>query len=140
VIYAEEARWNFLRSHGSLKSDDGGKIHEKIDPKGLTRCLHPPYSPDLSLCDFEFFGMAKEKMKDQEFRTVQDILRLVTETWNDLTFEDVQSVFHEWQIRPNWVMENGGDYNFQSSKKNGNLLSKHSQGILSARLFGHHVN
>jgi hypothetical protein len=25
-------------------------------------------------------------------------------------FEDVQSVFREWQIRLNWVMENGGEY------------------------------
>jgi hypothetical protein len=43
--------------------------------------------------------MTKEKMKDREFRTIQDILRHLTEIWNDLTFEDIQSVFREWQIR-----------------------------------------
>jgi hypothetical protein len=54
--------------------------------------------------------MAKEKMKDHKFHTVQDSLRCLTEIWNDLTFEDVRSVFREWQIRLNSVMENGGEY------------------------------
>jgi hypothetical protein len=39
--------------------------------------------------------MAKGKMKDREFHAVQNIRRRLTEIWNDLTFEDVQSVFRE---------------------------------------------
>jgi hypothetical protein len=57
--------------------------------------------------------MAKEKMKDREFRTVQGILRHLTGRWNDLTFEDIQFVFPEWQIRPNCVIENGEEYCFE---------------------------
>jgi hypothetical protein len=93
--------------HCHSKSHDGGKIQEKFDRKDLVRCPHPPYSPDLSLCNFESLEMAKEQIKDRECRTVQDILRCLTEICNDLTFEDVQFVFREWQIRLNWVMENG---------------------------------
>jgi hypothetical protein len=90
------------------KSHDGGKIQETFDRKGLIRRHHPPYSPDLSPCNFRFFGIAKEKARDHEFRTIQDILRRLREIWNDLTFEDVQFVFHERQSRLNWVMEKGG--------------------------------
>jgi hypothetical protein len=128
-----------LRTLRSLKSHDGGKIQEKLDRKSFGGCPHPSYSPDLSPCDFWFFGMAKEKMKDHEFRTVQDILRRLTEIWNNFTFEDVQSRFGEWQIRLTWVMENGEEYDFEYNQKNGNLLNRRSQGILSARLFGHPV-
>jgi hypothetical protein len=78
--------------------------------------------------------MAKEKMKHREFRTIQDIIRRLTEIWNDLTFEDVQSVFRTWQIRLNWVTENSRKHYFESGKKNGNLLNQHFQGILSARV------
>jgi hypothetical protein len=53
--------------HRHSKSHDGGKIQEKFCRKGLMHCPHPPDSPDLSPCDFWFFGMAKEKMKDREF-------------------------------------------------------------------------
>jgi hypothetical protein len=86
-----------------------------------------------------FFGMAKGTMRDREFQTVQDILGRLTEIWNDLIFEDVQSVFLEWQIGLNWVIENGGEYYSEQSKKNENLLWRHSEGILSARLIWHPV-
>jgi hypothetical protein len=61
------------------KSHDGVKIQGKFDIKGLVRAPHPLYSPDLSPCDFWFFGMAKGKMKDREFHTVQEIRRRLTE-------------------------------------------------------------
>jgi hypothetical protein len=54
--------------------------------------------------------MAKGKMKNREFHTIQDLRRRLTEIWNDLTFEDVQSVFLEWKIQLTWVTENGGEY------------------------------
>jgi hypothetical protein len=54
----------------------------------------------------------KKKIKSREFRTVQDIPLRLAEIWNDLTFEDVQSVFREWQIRLNGVIENDGEYYF----------------------------
>jgi hypothetical protein len=121
------------------KSHDDGKIQGKLDMKGLVRAPHPPYSPDLSPWDFSFFGMAKGRMNDREFHTVQNIRSCLTEIWNGLTFEDVQSVFLEWKMRSNWVIENGGEYYSESSKRNGDLLGTHSQGILSARLSGHHI-
>jgi hypothetical protein len=39
------------------ESHDGGKIQEKFDQKGPVHCPHPPYSPNLNLCDFWFFGI-----------------------------------------------------------------------------------
>jgi hypothetical protein len=54
--------------------------------------------------------MAKGEMKYREFNTVQDIRSQLREIWTRLTFEDVESVFLEWKIRLNWVIENGGEY------------------------------
>jgi hypothetical protein len=50
--------------------------------------------------------MAKGKMKDRTLHTVQDILGHLTEIWNDLIFEDVQSAFSVSQIRLNCVIKN----------------------------------
>jgi hypothetical protein len=102
-----EETCDFLSAHEPPKSHDGEK---KFETKGLVRSPHPSYSPDRSPCDFWFFGMTKGKMKDRKFRTVQGLLGRLTEIWNDLTFEDVQSVFHEWQLRLNWVIQNSGEY------------------------------
>jgi hypothetical protein len=50
-----------------LKSYDGRKIQEKFDMKGLVHSFHPPYSPELSPCDFWFSGMAKDKREIGNF-------------------------------------------------------------------------
>jgi hypothetical protein len=63
----------------NLKSHDGCKIQEKFDTKGLICFHHPLYSPDLSPCDFCFFGMAKRKMRDREFDTFHDLFGRLTE-------------------------------------------------------------
>jgi hypothetical protein len=113
----EKMRYKWRKQGGTFyvhmdhsKSHDGAKIQSKFDIKGLVRSPHPPYSPDLSPCDFWFFGMAKGEMKDREFYTVQDIRSQLAEIWTRLTFEDVQSVFLAMKIRLNWVTENGGVY------------------------------
>jgi hypothetical protein len=101
---------DFLRAHGPFKSHNGATIQVKCDIKGVVRSPHPPYSPDLSPCDFWFFGMAKREMKDWEFDTVEDICRRLTEIRNGLNFKHAQSIFLAWKIRLNWVIENGGKY------------------------------
>jgi hypothetical protein len=38
-------------------------------------------------------------MKDREFHSHDDIEEAITVAWNDLTFEDVQSIFYDWMGR-----------------------------------------
>jgi hypothetical protein len=83
---------------------------EKISDARLRRLSRSPYSPDLSPCDFWLFGMMKEKMKNCELETVEDILRAVTDIWEDLTFIDVQCVFFNLMNCLQWVIEQEGDY------------------------------
>ena len=43
-------------------------------------CLeHPPYSPDLSPCDFHIFGPLKKAMKGRKFKSDGEVQRMVTE-------------------------------------------------------------
>jgi hypothetical protein len=63
----------------------------------------------------------------------------LAEIWNDLTFEGIQSVLLKGQIRLNLVTGNGGEYYSELSDKTESLFGRHSQGILSARLFGQPV-
>jgi histone-lysine N-methyltransferase SETMAR len=41
---------------------NGTKITEKFEKRHIARAPHPPYSPDLSPCDFWSFGILKQKM------------------------------------------------------------------------------
>jgi histone-lysine N-methyltransferase SETMAR len=94
----------------NLKCRDAKKITGKLQKKHITRAPHPPYSPDLSPCDFWFFGMVKQKIKDREFCSAQEIVRNLSDDWSDLTLEDIQRVFLEWMDRLTLVIENDAEY------------------------------
>jgi histone-lysine N-methyltransferase SETMAR len=76
----------------------------------LGRAEHPPYSSDLSPCDFWLFGILKEKLKDRQSRGVQPLHQVITDLWDELTLEDVQAVFLEWMNHLSWAIESKGEY------------------------------
>jgi hypothetical protein len=49
-------------------------------------------------------------MKDRDFHSQDEIEEAITVAWNDLTFEDVQSVFYDWMRRLVWVIEHEREY------------------------------
>jgi histone-lysine N-methyltransferase SETMAR len=89
---------------------NGAKITDKLEKRDIARVPHPPYSPDLSSYDFWFFEILKQKMKERAFQSEEQILAAMTESWNELTFEDIQRVFHNWTERLIWVIANSGEY------------------------------
>jgi histone-lysine N-methyltransferase SETMAR len=91
------------------KCHNAKKTTGKLQKKHITRAPHSRYSPDMSPCDFWFFGMVKQKIKDREFCSAQDILRSLSDAWTDFTFEDIKRVFLEWMDRLTWVTENDGE-------------------------------
>jgi hypothetical protein len=86
------------------------KVVSKFDKHRIARLLHPPYSPYLSPCDFWLFGLLKGTLKDREFHSHDEIEEAIMMAWNDLTFNEVQSVFYNWTNRLRWVSEKGGEY------------------------------
>jgi hypothetical protein len=68
---------------------NGAKITEKLEKWHITGASHPLYSPYLSPRDFWSFGILKQKMKERDFQSEGQILAAITESWNELTFEDI---------------------------------------------------
>jgi hypothetical protein len=89
---------------------NGAKITSEFQKHHLARMPHPPDSPDINPCDFRLFGMLKGILKDREFVSSEEIEVAIADLWNDLTSDDVQSVFRHWMSRFTWVIENGGEY------------------------------
>jgi hypothetical protein len=54
------------------------------------------------------FGFLTEKLQKQELSTSDEIIEAFTTRWNDLTFEELQSVSSEWIQPITWVIEHGG--------------------------------
>jgi hypothetical protein len=108
--------WNFRRMPlatfwvymDNSMCHNGSKVMSKFDKNHIARLPHPHYSQDLNPCGFWLFGMLKGILKDREFHSDDEIEEAMTMAWNDLTFDEVQSVFHIWMNRFRWFIENGG--------------------------------
>jgi hypothetical protein len=89
----------FLVHTDDSMGHNGSKVVSKFDNHHTARLPHPPYSPDLNPCDFWLFGMLKGILKDGEFHSHDEIEEAITMAWNNLRFDEVQSVFHNWMNR-----------------------------------------
>jgi uncharacterized protein YjgD (DUF1641 family) len=53
--------------------------------------------------------MLKGVLKDREFNSSDEIEKVITKVWDELTFEEVQSVLHNWMGLLIYVIENEGE-------------------------------
>jgi histone-lysine N-methyltransferase SETMAR len=71
---------------------------------------HPPYSPDLSPCDFDLITKMKEPFRGIRFRTVPEILQSVDRSIRTINTtgaaKGILRLPHRWQR----VVHNVGDY------------------------------
>jgi len=74
-------------------------VNEFLDKKGISVVPQPPYSPDLSSCDFFLFPKLKFHLKDRHFGTVDNIQKVVTDQLRAILHEDFQHCYREWEQR-----------------------------------------
>jgi hypothetical protein len=104
VLPFTKEKLRFRRNHPGAAFSvhmDNSRCHNgrmataKFDRRRLGRAGYPPYSLDLSSCDFWLFSFLKKKLKDRQLCAVQSLHQAITELLDELTFEDVQVVFLE---------------------------------------------
>ena len=76
----------------------------------ITTMDHPAYSSDLAPCDFYLFPKVKNIMRGEHFVDVDTIKRETTKLLKELTKEDTQHCFQEWEKRWTKCILSGGEY------------------------------
>jgi hypothetical protein len=54
--------------------------------------------------------MLKGVLKDREFNPGAEIEEAMTKVWDEFTFDELQSVFHNWVNRLALVIKNGKEH------------------------------
>jgi hypothetical protein len=54
--------------------------------------------------------MVKGVLKDREFHSGDESEEVIAKVWDELTFDEVQSIFHNWMSHLAWVTENRREY------------------------------
>ena len=100
----------------SLKVHDNAPVHravvvqEFLARKQVCVLHHPPYSPDLSLCDYFLFPKLKLPLIGRLFEDVQDIQAAVTSSLRAVPQEDVQRSFQSLLDRVTCCIDAEGMY------------------------------
>jgi len=65
--------------------------------KGIPVVPKPPYSPDLSPCDFFLFPKLKFHLKGCHFGTLENIKKAVTDQLKAIPVSDNRRCYEEWE-------------------------------------------
>jgi hypothetical protein len=87
--------FSFLSHMDSSACHDGHKITDQLTVADIARAPHPPYSPDLSSCNFWFYGFLKESMKGMELPADDQSVEAITTIWRGVIFDTLQFMFQE---------------------------------------------
>jgi len=89
--YSAPGSWFLL--HGNAPVHRAVAVQEFLTRKQVCVLHHPPYSPDLSPCDYFLFLKLKLPLKWRLFEDVQDIQAAVTSILRAIQQEDVLRSF-----------------------------------------------
>lgn len=96
--------WDNARPHKA------GIVKEYLDTKNVFVLDHPPYSPDLSPCDFWLFSRTKNNLSGGVYETRTDLGRALYHTLSAIPKEDFEKCFESWRNRLRRCIQAGGDY------------------------------
>ncbi len=97
--------WRNRTQQPYLLHDDNASCHTSTGTvnyqaaNGIVRVPHPPYSPDLALCDFFLFSYLKRQIRGLEFATLQELTTHVDDLIGQITRQQWKDVFKDWKHR-----------------------------------------
>jgi histone-lysine N-methyltransferase SETMAR len=101
---------------GLILHDDNATPHrawitnEFLTENHVESYPNPPYSPDLSPCDFFLFPKLKNQLRGIQFDDDNAMLTALEQAIDSLTKEDFQNCFEEWFIRMHKCIDAEGQY------------------------------
>ena len=97
---------------------------EFLAKKGIPVVPQPPYSPDLSPCDFFLFPKLKFHVKGRHFGTVEYIEKAVTDQLKAIPVSDYKRCYEKWEQRLRRCVASQGNY-FEGDKLDLKFKSKY---------------
>ena len=96
--------------HDNAPAHKSAAVQEYLKESGLNVLDHPPYSPDLSPCDFRLFPKLKEMLAGYHFESCCGIGSAVYQCLQHIPKEDYRAAFQKWVDRCKMCVEADGAY------------------------------
>ena len=96
--------------HDNAPAHKALSVKQFLTKNSVTQLLHPPYSPDLTPCDFFLFPRMKKVLKGKSFADVEEVKRKMTEALKGITLQEFQDCFEKWKTRLDRCSASNGQY------------------------------
>ena len=96
--------------HDNAPAHKSATVQEYLKESGLDVLDHPPYSPDLSPCDFWLFPRLKEMLAWHRFEPCCGIGIAVYQCLQHIPKEDYRAAYRKWVDRCKMCVEADGAY------------------------------
>ena len=87
----------WMLHHDNAPYHTAVSINQFLAEKSIRVVPQPPYSPDLSPCDFFLFPRLKNHLKGRYFVTLDNIQKSVTDELKGILAEAFQHYYEEWK-------------------------------------------
>jgi histone-lysine N-methyltransferase SETMAR len=84
----------WILHHDNALAHDTLAVKEFLAKKSIMKLYHPPYSPDLALCDFRLFQKLKTFLKGHRFSDIADIQEHAMAILQSIPEEE----FQKWMV------------------------------------------
>ncbi|GFT20242.1 putative transposase [Trichonephila clavipes] len=87
-----------------------GEMNSFLASKNISVAPQPPYSPDLSPCDFFLFMKLTNHLKGHHFGSLENIQMAVTNQLKAIPISEFHQCYEEWKMRLQRCVASGGSY------------------------------
>lgn len=101
---------NWVLHHDNAPCHTAISINEFLASKNIPVAPQPPYSPDLSPCDFFLFPRLKNHLKGTHFGTLENIQTAVTNQLKAIPVSEFQHCYEDWKNRLQRCVASQGSY------------------------------
>ena len=101
---------NWMLHHDNAPCHMAISINEFLAEKSIPVVPQPPYSPDLSTCDFVLFPQLKNHLKGRHFGTSDNIQKSVKDELKSIPAEAFQHCYEQWKQRLRRCVTAQGNY------------------------------
>jgi len=101
--------------HDNAPAHTALSVQQFLAINNMTVIPHTPYSPDLAPCDFFLFPRMKGQMKGKCFADVSEVKKKTLEVLKNISTEEFQKCFQQWEKRWYKCIESKGGY-FEGDK------------------------
>jgi transposase len=85
--------------HDNAPGHNALSVKQFLTKNSMTQLLHPPYSPDLALCDFFLFPRMKQVLKGKRFVDVEEAKKKTKEALKGIILQEIQDCFEKRKTR-----------------------------------------